>query len=171
MSQKVKEFVRQSGVEVQSPNSNSNDDNFARELEMDMLKAEKARRMSFMRTPPRQIRPVPRQVQIPQRLQQNLINNRSYEGAFKQFEDNSPLDREFDNLNANTQKMINNIVRDFDEPNLSGSPEVQLQMSKLNTGMFTATVDSGFGQKDVLVNLKNILSKRPIGKTPIGVGL
>ena len=171
MSQKVKEFVRQSGVEVQSPNSNSNDDNFARELEMDMLKAEKARRMSFMRTPPRQIRPVPRQVQIPQRLQQNLINNRSYEGAFKQFEDNSPLDREFDNLNANTQKMINNIVRDFDEPNLSGSPEVQLQMSKLNPGMFNATVDSGFGQKDVLVNLKNILSKRPIGKTPIGEGL
>jgi hypothetical protein len=48
MSQRVKEFVRQSGVEVS--NSNSNDDNFARELEETMLRRERERAAGF-RTP------------------------------------------------------------------------------------------------------------------------
>ena len=60
MSQRVKEFVRQSGVEVQSPDSNSNDE-FARELEQDMLRRQRERAAGF-RTPPR---PMPRQVQVP----------------------------------------------------------------------------------------------------------
>ena len=42
MSQRAKDFVRQSGVEVQSTNSNSNDE-FARELEMEMERANRAR--------------------------------------------------------------------------------------------------------------------------------
>lgn len=141
MSQKVREFVRQSGVEVQSPNSNSNDE-FARELEMEMERVERAERArtSFMRTPPRPVRPVPRQVQVPQRLQQNLINNRNYEPLANEFTDVVP------------------------QPN-------SLEVSKLNPGMFNATVDSGFGQKETLVDLKKILMKSPLGKTPIGEGL
>ena len=42
MSQSVREFVRQSGVEVQTPNSNSNSNNeFARELEMELMRADR----------------------------------------------------------------------------------------------------------------------------------
>jgi TATA-box binding protein (TBP) (component of TFIID and TFIIIB) len=163
MDQKVKEFVNQSGVEVRSPDSNSNNNNFARELEDTMVRKERERAAGF-RTPPRQIRPLPRQVQVPVRLQRNLVNDRSYEGAFKQFEN------EFsnDNLNSDNEKMINNLMREFEEPK-SGS--IPLEMTKINPGMFNATVDSGFSQKNVLVNLKTILAKRPIGKTPIGEGL
>jgi len=163
MDQKVKEFVNQSGVEVRSPDSNSNNNNFARELEDTMLRKERERAAGF-RTPPRQIRPLPRQVQVPVRLQRNLVNDRSYEGAFKQFEN------EFsnDNLNSDNEKMINNLMREFEEPK-SGS--IPLEMTKINPGMFNATVDSGFSQKNVLVNLQTILAKRPIGKTPIGEGL
>jgi len=49
MSQSVKEFVRQSGVQVQKSNSNSNDE-FARELEENMLRRERERAAGF-RTP------------------------------------------------------------------------------------------------------------------------
>src|SRR6056300_429021 len=171
MSQRVKEFVRQSGVEVQSPNSNSNDE-FARELEQTMLRKERERAAGF-RTPPRPLRPVPRRnIQVPQRLQQNLINNRNYE----------PLSNEFSDvkLSANDEKMINNLVREFDEtPNLSNNNirallapnDIPLEISKLNPGMFNATVDSGFDQKETLVDLKKILLKTPLPKTPIGEGL
>jgi len=147
MSQRVKEFVRQSGVEVS--NSNSNDDNFARELEETMLRKERERAAGF-RTPPR-----PPRVQVPQRLQQNLISNSNYEPLREEFADVK--------LTSNSEKMINNMLREFESK--------ALQTTKLNPGMFNATVDSGFGQKDVLVNLKTILSKGPLGKTPIGEGL
>lgn len=163
MSQRVKEFVRQSGVEVQTPNSNSNDE-FARELEEELLRKERMRAAGF-RTPPRPVRPVPpRQVQVPRRLQQNLINNQSYEGAFKQFENNSPLENEFNGvkLSTNEEKMVNNVLREFEEP---------LEFSKFNPGMFNATVDSGFDQKQTVVDLKKILMKRPLPRTPIGEGL
>ena len=40
MSQSVKEFVRQSGVDVQSSDSNSNN-NFAQELEADMFRRQR----------------------------------------------------------------------------------------------------------------------------------
>ena len=60
MSQSVKEFVRQSGMDIRSPDSNSNN-NFARELEEDMLKKqdrmarreEIARGQQFFREPTR----------------------------------------------------------------------------------------------------------------------
>ena len=104
------------------------------------------------------MRPVPRQVQVPQRLQRNLVNDRSYAGAFKQFENNSPLENEFNDvkLSANEEKMIDNLVQEFDVP----PPPVTstaLQFSKFNPGMFNATVDSGFGQKDTVLDLKNYL--------------
>jgi len=150
MSQKVKEFVRQSGVEVTNSNSNENN-NFARELEETMLRKERERAAGF-RTPPR---PRPRQVQVPRRLQMNLVNDKTYTGAFKAFEN------EFDDVNE--EKIANNILREFEE--------TPLQFSKFNPGMFNATVDSGFGQKETVVDLKNILAKRPLPKTPIGEGL
>ena len=150
MSQKVKEFVRQSGVEVTNSNSNENND-FARELEQNMLRRQRERAAGF-RTPPR---PRPRRVQVPQRLQMNLVNDKTYTGAFKAFEN------EFDDVNE--EKIANNILREFEE--------TPLQFSKFNPGMFNATVDSGFGQKETVVDLKNILAKRPLPKTPIGEGL
>jgi len=154
MSQSVKEFVRQSGVQVQSPN---------RELEQDMLRRQRERAAGF-RSPPRPVRPMPRQVQFPQRLQRNLVNDRSYAGAFKQFENNSPLENEFNDvkLSANEEKMIDNLIQEFDSP---------LQFSKFNPGMFNATIDSGFGQKDIVLDLKKILVKKPLPETPIGEGL
>ena len=162
MSQRVKEFVRQSGVEVQTPDSNSNDE-FAKELEETMLRKQRERAAGF-RSPPRPVRPMPRQVQVPQRLQRNLVNDRSYAGAFKHFENNSPMENEFNDvkLSANEEKMIDNLIQEFDVP---------LQFSKFNPGMFNATVDSGFGQKDVVVDLKKTLVKRPLPKSPIGEGL
>jgi len=171
MSQSVKEFVRQSGVQVQSPNSNSNsNDEFARELEQDMLRRQRERAAGF-RSPPRPMRPVPRQVQVPQRLQRNLVNDRSYAGAFKQFENNSPLENEFNDvkLSANEEKMIDNLVQEFDVPPPVTS--TALQFSKFNPGMFNATVDSGFGQKDTVLDLKKLLVKKPLPETPIGEGL
>jgi len=88
MSQRVKEFVRQSGIEVKSlnSNSNSNDDNFARELEETMLRTERERAAGF-RTPPRPMRPIPRQVQVPTRLQRNLISDSNYEPLRDEFMD------------------------------------------------------------------------------------
>ena len=136
MSQRIKEFVRQSGVEIQSPNSNS-DNNFARELEENMLRKERERAAGF-------------RTRVPPPLQRNMVNNRSYEGAFREFEEN-----EFGGL-------TNNNIRQLLTP---------LEMTKLNPGMFNATVDSGFGQKDAVVDLKKILMKTPSPKTPIGEGL
>jgi hypothetical protein len=74
--------------------------------------------------------------------------------------------------------MINNVVREFDEPDFESNNvkalfagDAPLQFSKFNPGMFNATVDSGFGQKETVVDLKKILAKRPLPKTPIGEGL
>ena len=88
MSQRIKEFVRQSGVEIQSPNSNS-DNNLARELDNILERGEQERR------------PSPREVQVPQRLQRNMINNRTYEGAFREFENN-----EFGGLTNNNIRQL-----------------------------------------------------------------
>jgi hypothetical protein len=92
MSQSVREFVRRSGVELQSPNSASNsNNNFARELERNvaMIQERKAREnriaqgQRFFRSPPRQ-------VQFPPKLENSLVNNNTY-GRFREFENNSPL--------------------------------------------------------------------------------
>ena len=149
MSQRIKEFVRQSGVEVQSPNSNS-DNNLARELDNILDRAEDKRRAPFMRDPPR---PPPRQAQVPQLLQRNMVNNQSYEGAFREFENN-----EFGGLTNNNMRQLL-------------GPNTPVEMTKLNPGMFNAIVDSGFGQKDAIIDLKKILMKTPLPKTGIGEGL
>jgi len=201
MSQSVQEFVRRSGVELQTPNSASNsNNNFARELERDvaMIQERKARESSvtqgqqFFRRPTRQL---PRQVQFPRRLENSIANNSTY-GRFKQFENsnnNSPLNNEFDDviLNSKSEKMINNLLAEqrfsnndkIDEINnkllanenfvreFNGTSSTSdLQVSKLNPGMFNALVNKDFGQVHRL-DLKSILLKSPLGKTPAGEGL
>ena len=113
MSQSVKEFVRQSGVDVrQSPNYNSNNNNnFARELEMELERAERARaaeRMArrediargqqFFREPTRP------------ELQQRRVPPPPTRSRFAQFENNSPLENEF--ADVNTNKLVNNALRE-----------------------------------------------------------
>ena len=133
MSQSVQEFVRRSGVELQSPNSASNsNDNFARRLERDvaMIQERKAREnriaqgQQFFRSP---TRPLPRQARIPPTLQKNLVNNRTY-GRFKQFE-NSPLANEFDDviLNSNNEKMIENLLAEQGMMN-NNEPEINTNL-------------------------------------------
>ena len=155
MSQKIKEFVRQSGVEVTNSNSNENN-NFARELEEDLLRAdrERATRRAGFRTPPRpQFRPRPRPRPDP------LVN-------------------EFADVN---EKMIENILKEIDEPApplpLSNNnmrellaPTNGLQIGALNPGMFNATVNREFG-KENRIDLTEILKKRPLARTSIGNGL
>ena len=195
MSQSVQEFVRRSGVELQSPNSASNsNNNFARELERDvaMIQERKARENRimqgerFFRTPTRQL---PIQAQFPRRLQKNIVNNRTY-GRFKQFENsnnNSPMNNEFDDvvLNSKNEKMINNLLAEQrysnnveNNTNLLPNNEIignetrmnDLQISKLNPGMFNAMVNKEFGNTP-RIDLRSILMKRPLGKSSIGEGI
>ena len=137
MSQSVKEFVRQSGVNVQRADSNNN---FARELELNMLK--------------RQESPKPT-------------------GAFKRFENsnsnsNQPFGNEFNNINNMLENK--NTMSDMFAP--VPPPRVTpLEIGNLKPGLFNANVDSGFGTKVTVIDLKNILLKKPIPKTSIGEGL
>lgn len=142
MSQKVKEFVRQSGIEVQTPNSASttaSNDNFAKNLEMNLL-AKQA---------------------FPQNLQKNLVNKAKY-GEFSQFIDdsNNNLDNEFGDITA---MLENKNIAALLAP-------ATLEVSKLNPGMFNATVNASFGKQPRL-DISTILMKRPIGKTYVGDGL
>jgi len=66
--------------------------------------------------------------------------------------------------------MINNILREF-EPPLPVSQSLQLTFSKLNPGMFNATVNKEFPQQGNLIDLKKILMKVPQPRTSIGEGL
>jgi hypothetical protein len=125
MSQQLREFVKQSGVELRpanSPNSVSttaSNNALVREIEADMG--------------------------FPPRLEKNIIDNSNY-GEFAQFLNNS------DN---NVPEMPSPIV---------------FKVSKLNPGMFNATVNKNFSA-DTRINLKKILLKSPLPKTPIGEGL
>lgn len=151
MSQKIKEFVRQSGVEVTNSNSNENN-NFARELEEELLRAERERerqrtmRMAGFRTPPRPVRPI--RAPVVRKPQQPIINEFNF-----------------------NDKMIDNVLRDIGElPPPPPPPSSILQISELNPGMFNATVNREFG-KEIRLDLKDIMMKKPLGKTPIGGGL
>ena len=150
MSQKIKEFVRQSGVEVTNSNSNENND-FARELEEDLLRAERERerqrtmRMAGFRTPPRPVRPI--RAPVVRKPQQPIINEFNF-----------------------NDKMIDNVLRDIGELPPPPPPSSTLQISELNPGMFNATVNREFG-KEIRLDLKDIMMKKPLGKTPIGGGL
>ena len=191
MSQSVKEFVRQSGVDVRSPDSNSNN-NFARELEEDMFRRqdrmarreEIARGQQFFREPTR-----------PELQQRRVPPPPPRRSRFAQFENNSPLENEFSDVNIN--KLVNNALkepintREFDDMNLTPINEAafekgladmnpnminefeslsNLEISPLKPGLFVGTINKSFG-KEVRLDLLPILMKKPLGKTPIGQGL
>jgi hypothetical protein len=126
MSQQLREFVKQSGVELRpanSPNSVSttaSNNALVREIEADMG--------------------------FPPRLEKNIIDNSNY-GEFAQFLNNS------------------------DSNNMPEMPSpITFKVSKLNPGMFNATVNKNFSA-ETRINLKKILLKSPLPKTPIGEGL
>ena len=191
MSQSVKEFVRQSGVDVRSPDSNSNN-NFARELEEDMFRRqdrmarreEIARGQQFFREPTR-----------PELQQRRVPPPPPRQSRFAQFENNSPLENEFSDVNIN--KLVNNALkepintREFDDMNLTPINEAafekgladmnpnminefeslsNLEISPLKPGLFVGTINKSFG-KEVRLDLLPILMKKPLGRTPIGQGL
>jgi hypothetical protein len=136
MSQQLREFVKQSGVELRTANSPSSVSTTAsnnalnREIEMDLG--------------------ITRQQEFPPRLEKNMMSNENY-GEFAEFVYNSNND-------------MNTIVADIP------IPKPELTVSKLNPGMFNATVNRQFSA-DTRINLKKILLKQPLPKSPIGEGL
>jgi hypothetical protein len=134
MSQQLREFVKQSGVEVRPANSPSSVSTTAsnnaliKEIEADMA--------------------------FPPRLEKNIVSNEDY-GEFAEFLDMS-------NNNNNTNEIIAAIERP--------STPVVFKVSKLNPGMFNATVNKNFSA-ETRINLKKILLKTPLPRTPIGEGL
>ena len=168
MSQSVKEFVRQSGVDVRSPDSNSNN-NFARELEEDMFRRqdrmarreEIARGQQFFREPTR-----------PELQQRRVPPPPPRRSRFAQFENDSPLENEFSDLNMN--KLVNNALREpintseFDNMNLTPINEAafekglaemnpntinefggltDLEISPLKPGLFVGTTNKSITEK------------------------
>ena len=105
MSQSVKEFVRQSGVDVQNSDSNSNN-NFAQELEADMFRRQRDQdrearmRAAGFREPLR-----PELIQRPQRPLPGPRVLPPRRSRFAQFENNSPLENEFADINMD--KLVN----------------------------------------------------------------
>ena len=198
MSQSVKEFVRQSGVDVQNSDSNSNN-NFAQELEADMFRRQRDQdrearmRAAGFREPLR-----PELIQRPQRPLPGprvLPPPPPRRSRFAQFENNSPLENEFADINMD--KLVNNALREpintseFDNMNLTPINEAafekglaemnpntinefgaltDLEISPLKPGLFVGTINKSFG-KEVRLDLLPILMKKPLGKTPIGQGL
>ena len=137
MSQQLREFVKQSGVEVRPTNSPSSVSTTAsnnaliREIEADMA--------------------------FPPRLQKNIMSNENY-GEFAEFVHNSN-----NNDNTNTNEIIAMAMNPVPSP-------PTFKVSKLNPGMFNATVNKNFSS-ETRINVKKILLKTPLPKTPIGEGL
>jgi hypothetical protein len=130
MSQQLREFVKQSGVEV-SPSSASttaSNNNLIREIEADLG--------------------IQKPQTFPPKLEKNIMSNENY-GEFAEF------------LNMSNNE--NNVVA-MAERNL------KFVVSKLNPGMFNATVNKEFSA-EARIDLKRILLKKPLPRTPIGEGL
>ena len=134
MSQQLKEFVKQSGVEISPSSVSTTASNNAlnREIEAELG--------------------ITRNQQFPPRLQRNMMNNENM-GEFAQF--------------VNNTNNVNNIVAD-----VVPSPPKTLTFtaSKLNPGMFNATVNKEFSAEK-RIDIKKILLRTPLPKTPIGEGL
>jgi hypothetical protein len=162
MSQQLKEFVKQSGVELRptdTPSSVASNNNFARELEANMLKRQ----------------------EFPNRLEKNMMSNANYNEFSDAVDSNWNSNANYNNLPNENKKMINNILREFEPPlpapsmNIAGRfpvpRNIELKFSKLNPGMFNATVNKEFPQQGNLIDLKKILMKVPQPRTSIGEGL
>lgn len=87
-----------------------------------------------------------RRQQFPDNINREIVNNSNY-GEFAEF------------INYNNSP----------KPTTPGSSD-ELIISKLNPGMFNATVNKHF-TSGTRINLKNILLKKPKDRTPIGSGL
>src|SRR6056300_591472 len=125
MSQQLREFVKQSGVELRPANSPNSVSTTASNIAL--------------------VREIEADMGFPPRLEKNIINNSNY-GEFAHFLNNS------DN---NMPEMPSPII---------------FKVSKLKPGMFNATVNKNFSA-ETRINLKKILLKSPLPKTPIGEGL
>src|SRR6056300_2116158 len=135
MSQQLREFVKQSGVELRPANSPSSVSTTASNNAL--------------------VREIEAEMAFPPRLEKNIINNTNY-GEFAQFLDVS---------DSNNNDNVDNIIAMVGQP----SP-LTFSVSKLNPGMFNATVNKNF-TSETRINLKKILLKTPLPKTPIGEGL
>ena len=133
MSQQLKEFVKQSGVELRPANSPSSASTTASNNAL--------------------VREIEAEMGFPPRLEKNIIDNTNY-GEFAQFVNVS-----------NSDNNINNIIAAAVPP-----PSIVFKVSKLNPGMFNATVNKNFSS-DTRIDIKKILLKTPVQKTPIGEGL
>jgi hypothetical protein len=133
MSQQLKEFVKQSGVELRPANSPSSASTTASNNAL--------------------VREIEAEMGFPPRLEKNIIDNANY-GEFAQFVNVS-----------NSDNNINNIIAAAVPP-----PSIVFKVSKLNPGMFNATVNKNFSS-DTRIDIKKILLKTPVQKTPIGEGL
>ena len=143
MSRGIREFVETSGIKIETMGP---------------------RRSPSLQWPPPRGAPnvqVPREVElnllkrqeVPNSLQRNIVNDKRYEGMFKEFE-NDPLENEFNDINENAFKnALGNTT--FNNNSLSYIAPTRLSMSKLNIGMFNANVNSGFG-KEARINIKKI---------------
>jgi len=135
MSQKLREFVKQSGVEVRPANSPSSVSTTASNNAL--------------------IRNIEAEMAFPPRLEKNIMSNENY-GEFAEFVTLS-----------NSNDNANNIIAMAERPETS---PISFKVSKLNPGMFNATVNKDFSA-ETRINLKKILLKSPLPKTPIGEGL
>ena len=151
MSQQLREFVKQSGVELRPANSPSSvsttasNNALTREIEMELGI-----------TPKSQV--------FPPRLEKNIMSNENY-GEFAQFVHNS------DSNNNNVNDIIAIAEQNRTPPAPSPSPKnVKFVVSKLNPGMFNATINKEFNA-EARIDLKKILLKNPLPRTPIGEGL
>ena len=147
----IREFIDSSGIRVESSSSPastaSSNNNFARELELELMKKQ----------------------EVPPALKRNIVSNRRYEGMFKEFENDSEsnLDNEFNDVRFK-QALADTT---FDNNAFAYlRPKDSLQVSKLNPGMFNATVNKMF-KNEPRIDIKNILTKKPLAKSPIGGGL
>jgi hypothetical protein len=130
MSQQLREFVKQSGVEV-SPSSASttaSNNNLIREIEADLG--------------------IQKPQTFPPKLEKNIMSNENY-GEFA----------EFLNMSNNENNVVAMVERNL-----------KFVVSKLNPGMFNATVNKEFSA-EARIDLKRILLKKPLPRTPIGEGL
>src|SRR6056300_1582985 len=138
MSQQLREFVKQSGVEI-SPSSASttaSNNNLIREIEADLG--------------------IQKPQTFPPKLEKNIMSNENY-GEFA----------EFLNMSNNENNNVNNIIAMAER---SPPKNVKFVVSKLNPGMFNATVNKEFSA-EARIDLKRILLKTPLPRTPIGEGL
>src|SRR6056300_833336 len=132
MSQQLREFVKQSGVELRPANSPSSVSTTASNNAL--------------------VREIEAEMAFPPRLEKNIINNANY-GEFAEF------------VHMSDSNNNNNIIANIE----TLSPPTFI-VSKLNPGMFNATVNKDFSA-ETRINIKKILLKTPLPKTPIGEGL